>query len=170
MTVLVVNFGCGHSNFIREVDSLVKSSLHFGAALINAAAHSDGISVFLGFVHLEIFSELSDHEYLLVFEVLASEGDVELSLDLVLSVDTGLSFVVLVFPEYGRRSILRDDEVEAEIVVSISQETTLPVCNSLMSADKSMLLLLLILHSLLVFTFAFVAEGVELNLLLALKR
>jgi len=113
---------------------------------------------------------LSYHEYLFVFEVFASEGDVELSLDLVLSVDTGFSFVVLVFPVHRRRSIIRDDEVKAEVVVSISQEAAFPVSNCLLGTDEGMLLLLLFRYSLLVFTFAFVAEGVELDLLLAFER
>jgi hypothetical protein len=170
LTIFVVDFGCCCSFFIGVIDGLVESSLHFGESLVHAAADNDRVSIFLGFVHLEVFLGLANHKELGVLEVFCSEFTIKFSLNLVCNVSLRLFFDVFILKEDSRRSISWDCEDKVEIVVSICEEAAFPVSNSLFSTDKGMLLLLAIFHSVSFFSLTFIVEYVECNLLFSLER
>jgi hypothetical protein len=170
LTIFVVDFGCCCSFLIGVVDSLVESSLHFGESLVHAAADFDRVSIFLGFVHLEVFLGLTNHKELRVLEVFCSEFTIKFSLNLVCNVSLRLFFDVFILKEDSRRSISWDREDKIEIVVSICEEAAFPVSNSLFSTDKGMLLLLAIFHSVSFFSLTFIVEHVECDLLFSLER
>lgn len=170
LTVLVVDFRCCLSDFIGVVNSLFERSLHFREALVEAAADNDGVSISLVLTHLEIFLRLTDHQNVRVLEVFASPGDIKLSFNLVFSLNLGLLFYSAIFKADGGRSIRRNDEVEADLVVSIGEVSTFPVSYSLLGMDESVLLLLAILHSVAFLTLTFVVKDVKSDILFSLER
>lgn len=77
---------------------------------------------------------------------------------------------MLVLEVDGRRSVLRDNEVEAEVVVSVLEVSIFPLSNSGFRTDESMFLLMTFIYFVSIFTLSFHVESSECNLFFSFER